>query len=244
MVKRSGIGHFQDRRRDAGASARLRRDADHRHAASGASPADRAEALATLRRLPELGINFIDTADSYGPDVSEELIREALAPLRRHRGRDQGGPDAHRAQPVDPARAAGISDPAGACEPAPARRREHRPLAAAPHRSARCRATSSSRAIKSLIDDKVIRHAGLSEVSVEEIEAARRSLPGRDRAEPLQSRRPRQRGRARLLREARHRLHPVVSAGGGRSGASRAARSTRSRKRTRRRPGRSRSRGC
>jgi len=43
-------------------------------------PADRAEAIQTLRRLPELGINFVDTADSYGPDVSEQLIREALHP--------------------------------------------------------------------------------------------------------------------------------------------------------------------
>ena len=41
-------------------------------------PADRAEALSTLRRVPELGVNFIDTADSYDPDVSERLIREAL----------------------------------------------------------------------------------------------------------------------------------------------------------------------
>src|ERR1700692_2972992 len=43
-------------------------------------PADRAAALATLRRAVELGVNFIDTADSYGPYVSEELIAEALAP--------------------------------------------------------------------------------------------------------------------------------------------------------------------
>jgi len=43
-------------------------------------PEDREECLRTLRRLPELGINFIDTADSYGPDISEELIREALHP--------------------------------------------------------------------------------------------------------------------------------------------------------------------
>jgi aryl-alcohol dehydrogenase-like predicted oxidoreductase len=43
-------------------------------------PADKAAALATLRRAAELGVNFIDTADSYGPDVSEELIAEALAP--------------------------------------------------------------------------------------------------------------------------------------------------------------------
>jgi pyridoxine 4-dehydrogenase len=44
------------------------------------APTDRNAALATLRRLPELGVNFVDTADSYGPNVSEELIREALHP--------------------------------------------------------------------------------------------------------------------------------------------------------------------
>ena len=43
-------------------------------------PADRDEALAVLRRAVELGVNFIDTADSYGPDVSEILIAEALYP--------------------------------------------------------------------------------------------------------------------------------------------------------------------
>jgi len=43
-------------------------------------PSDQAGALATLRRAVELGVNFIDTADSYGPNVSEELIAEALAP--------------------------------------------------------------------------------------------------------------------------------------------------------------------
>jgi aryl-alcohol dehydrogenase-like predicted oxidoreductase len=43
-------------------------------------PADRDEAKAVLRRAIELGVNFIDTADSYGPDVSEELISEALHP--------------------------------------------------------------------------------------------------------------------------------------------------------------------
>ena len=43
-------------------------------------PEDRAGAIATLRRAAELGVNFIDTADSYGPDVSEELIAEALYP--------------------------------------------------------------------------------------------------------------------------------------------------------------------
>jgi len=43
-------------------------------------PANREAALAVLRRLPDLNVNFIDTADSYGPDVSELLIREALHP--------------------------------------------------------------------------------------------------------------------------------------------------------------------
>ena len=43
-------------------------------------PQDRAEAIGILKRLPKLGVNFIDTADSYGPDVSEKLIREALHP--------------------------------------------------------------------------------------------------------------------------------------------------------------------
>jgi pyridoxine 4-dehydrogenase len=43
-------------------------------------PADREEAKAVLRRAVELGIDFIDTADSYGPEVSEELIAEALHP--------------------------------------------------------------------------------------------------------------------------------------------------------------------
>lgn len=43
-------------------------------------PADRDEAIAVLRRAAELGVDFFDTADSYGPFVSEELIREALHP--------------------------------------------------------------------------------------------------------------------------------------------------------------------
>jgi aryl-alcohol dehydrogenase-like predicted oxidoreductase len=43
-------------------------------------PANKAAALATLRRAAELGVNLIDTADSYGPNVSEELIAEALYP--------------------------------------------------------------------------------------------------------------------------------------------------------------------
>src|SRR5579872_5561413 len=43
-------------------------------------PKDKNEAINVLKRAVELGVNFIDTADSYGPYVSEELIAEALAP--------------------------------------------------------------------------------------------------------------------------------------------------------------------
>jgi aryl-alcohol dehydrogenase-like predicted oxidoreductase len=46
-------------------------------------PKDRTEAVAVLRRAVELGVNFIDTADSYGPAVSEEIIAEALFPYSK-----------------------------------------------------------------------------------------------------------------------------------------------------------------
>jgi pyridoxine 4-dehydrogenase len=47
-------------------------------------PKDPANAIAVLRRAIELGVNFIDTADSYGPNVSEELISQALAPYPKN----------------------------------------------------------------------------------------------------------------------------------------------------------------
>ena len=62
-------------------------------------PLDRAAALAALRRAVDLGVNFIDTAESYGPHVSEELIAEALHPYPRDLviatkgGFDRPGPD-------------------------------------------------------------------------------------------------------------------------------------------------------
>src|SRR4051812_25989836 len=63
------------------------------------APANRAECLATLRRVPELGINLIDTAESYGPHISEELIADALYPypaglvIATKGGYDRSGPD-------------------------------------------------------------------------------------------------------------------------------------------------------
>src|SRR6201993_3155736 len=60
-------------------------------------PTDRAEAIRTLKALPQLGVNFIDTADSYGPNFSEELIREALHPYGSPLLATQGGPVGGRA---------------------------------------------------------------------------------------------------------------------------------------------------
>ncbi len=70
-------------------------------------PRDRKKAIATLRRALELGVNFIDTADSYGPDTSEEVIAEALYPypaglvIATKAGWERPGPGiwAHNASP-------------------------------------------------------------------------------------------------------------------------------------------------
>ena len=62
-------------------------------------PADRSEAVRVLRRAVELGVNFIDTADSYGPSVSEEIIAKALHPypdglvIATKGGLERPGPD-------------------------------------------------------------------------------------------------------------------------------------------------------
>src|ERR1700758_718683 len=62
-------------------------------------PKDREGAKKVLRRAVELGVNFIDTADSYGPEVSEQLIGEALAPYAKgvvvatKAGLTRSGPD-------------------------------------------------------------------------------------------------------------------------------------------------------
>src|ERR1700754_696707 len=58
-------------------------------------PKDKAEAIKVLQRLPELGVDFIDTADSYGPYISEDLIAEALAPYGEVRIATKGGLTRH-----------------------------------------------------------------------------------------------------------------------------------------------------
>lgn len=139
-------------------------------------PGDRAECLRLLRRLPELGVNFIDTADSYGPDVSEHLIFEALHPYDGilvatkgglvRTGPDQwqpvGRPEYLRQQALMSLRFLGLQQ-IGLWQ-------LHRIDPKVPR-------DEQFGAIKSLLDGGLIRHAGLSEVSVEEIEAARKVFP-------------------------------------------------------------------
>ena len=132
--------------------------------------------LKTLRRLPDLGVDFIDTADSYGPDFSEELIREALAcwqdPCRATKGGlARTGPNIWIP----------LGRPGCLIQQAHTSRwrlgvetislwQLHRIDSKVP-------AKEQFDAIASLLNDKVIRCAGLSEVSVAEIEAARRVFP-------------------------------------------------------------------
>ncbi len=139
-------------------------------------PADRAEALRTLRRLREIGVNFIDTADSYGPEVSERLIREALHPygeilVATKGGLTRGGPNQWSP----------LGRPDYLVEQAHKSRRNlgvetidlwqlHRIDPKTPR-------DEQFAAVKSLIDAKVVRFAGLSNVSVADIEAAAKVFP-------------------------------------------------------------------
>ena len=139
-------------------------------------PADRAEAMRTLRRLPDLGVDFIDTADSYGPDFSERLIRKALAPYGKIHVATKGG--LARTGP-------NVWIPLGRPEYLIQQAYKSRWRLGVEtidlwqlHRiDAKVPANEQFDAIKSLIKDRVIRCAGLSEVSVAEIEAASKLFP-------------------------------------------------------------------
>ena len=139
-------------------------------------PADRAEALRTLRHVPELGVNFIDTADSCGPDVSERLIREALHPYKgliiaTKGGLERPGPD--RWVPNGrPEHLIGEAE------------KSLHNLGVAQidlwqlHRiDPKVPAHEQFGAIKQLLDKKIIRFAGLSEASVDDIIAASKVFP-------------------------------------------------------------------
>jgi aryl-alcohol dehydrogenase-like predicted oxidoreductase len=139
-------------------------------------PADRDGALATLRRLPELGVDFIDTANSYGPEVSEELIKEALYPysdvtVATKGGLERSGPDVWTPN----------GNPSHLVSEAHASRERlgvgqialwqlHRIDANVPR-------DEQFDAVRLLLDDGVIAYAGLSEVSVEDIVAASKVFP-------------------------------------------------------------------
>jgi pyridoxine 4-dehydrogenase len=139
-------------------------------------PADHDEAIRTLKRVPELGINFIDTANSYGPDVSEELIREALHPydgllIATKGGLLRPGPDVWtsdakpehlRDEALKSLKKLGVEQIA--------LWQLHRIDANVPRED-------QFGAIKAMLDEGIIRHAGLSEVNVEEIEAAAKVFP-------------------------------------------------------------------
>ncbi|MDM9645358.1 aldo/keto reductase [Rhizobium sp. S163] len=139
-------------------------------------PADHDEAIRTLKRLPALGVNFIDTADSYGPDVSEWLIKEALHPYNEGSiVATKGGLTRHGPN---------IWLPVG--RPEYLIQQVHKSLRNLGveridlwqlHRiDPKVPANEQFDAIKSLIDSGLIRHAGLSEVSVDEIKAASKAF--------------------------------------------------------------------
>ena len=134
-------------------------------------PKDRAEALRTLKRLPEIGVNFVDTAASYGPDVSERLIREALHPYKGMLVATKGGlerpgpnnwvpngrPDSLVADLHKSLKQLGVEQ-IGLWQ-------LHRIDPKVP-------SAEQFGAIQSMLKQGLIRHAGLSEVSIAEIEAA------------------------------------------------------------------------
>jgi aryl-alcohol dehydrogenase-like predicted oxidoreductase len=140
-------------------------------------PKDREEAKAVLRRAVELGVDFIDTADSYGPYVSEELIREALYPypddlvIATKAGLTRTGPD--QWHPVG--RPAYLRQEA---EMSLRRLGVERLSLFQLHRiDPEVPAEEQFGLLRDLLDEGKVAAVGLSEVSVEELEAARRVVP-------------------------------------------------------------------
>jgi pyridoxine 4-dehydrogenase len=136
-------------------------------------PADRAEAIRVLRRAVELGINFIDTADSYGPHVSEELIAEALHPypadlvIATKGGFERPGPDRW----VENGRPEHLI---AACEGSLKRLRLERIDLYQLHRiDSKVAAEDQLGTLKKLQEQGKIKHVGLSEVNVQQLEHAR-----------------------------------------------------------------------
>src|ERR1035438_3522371 len=140
-------------------------------------PADRAEAIRVVRRAVELGINFIDTADSYGPFVSEEIIAEALHPypaglvISTKGGFGRPGPN----QWVENGKPEHLKS---ACEGSLRRLRLDRINVYQLHRiDPKVPAEDQLGALKDLQAQGKILHIGLSEVSVKQIQHARTIVP-------------------------------------------------------------------
>jgi pyridoxine 4-dehydrogenase len=140
-------------------------------------PDNRAEAIAVLRRAIELGVKLIDTADSYGPYVSEELIREALHPYQK------GLVIATKAglARTGPSRWVPLGRPEylrQECEMSLRRLGVERIDLFQLHRiDPKVPADDQFGVLRDLRKEGKIRHVGLSEVNVAEIEAARRIVP-------------------------------------------------------------------
>jgi aryl-alcohol dehydrogenase-like predicted oxidoreductase len=135
-------------------------------------PADRAEAISVLRRAVELGINFIDTADSYGPHIAEELIAEALHPypadlvIATKGGFDRPGPDRW----VENGRPEHLI---AACEGSLRRLRLERIELYQLHRiDPKVPADDQLGTLKNLQAQGKIKHIGLSEVTVDQLKHA------------------------------------------------------------------------
>ncbi len=140
-------------------------------------PADKAGCLATLRRTTELGINLIDTADSYGPGTSEELIAEALYPYAKDLviatkgGWERPGPGqwTHNASPKHLTEAL-----EGSLKRLRLERIDIHQLHA-PDNAVSFEASVET--LAKLREQGKIRHVGLSNVTREHIERARRIVP-------------------------------------------------------------------
>lgn len=140
-------------------------------------PADREECLATLRRVPELGINFIDTADAYGPVTSERMLCEALHPY------PQGMVIATKGGNVrlGPEKWIPVGRPEYLLQQVQMSQRwlglEQITLWQLHRIDPKVPRDEQFGAIKTMLDEGSIRFAGLSEVTVEEIEAAAKIFP-------------------------------------------------------------------
>lgn len=136
-------------------------------------PGDRDEAVRVLKRLPELGVNLIDTADSYGPFVSEDLIREALHPYDNSVIATKGGLTRHGPNVWLPV---GRPEYLRQCVLMSLRRLglETLDLWQLHRIDPKTDRDEQFAEIAKMQQEGLIRHVGLSEVSVEEIQAAQK----------------------------------------------------------------------